>query len=202
MTESDIKTIRLLQQENLRLRGENSILRDYVEKLQRVLSALVDLQQHIDQINPETNLYAMIHKLLEAALVAVNSENGSLLLLDEETGELVFVEVIGDAREKLLNYRLPKGVGIAGWAVTHKRARLVSNAQLEPAFSNMVDRYTGLTTKTLICVPLFDGDRRLGAIEVVNSITDQAFSQSDLEILQVVGRLASIAIVEAEKMSG
>jgi GAF domain-containing protein len=143
----------------------------------------------------------MIHKLLEAALLAVNSEDGSLLLLDEETGELVFVEVIGEAREKLLNYRLPKGVGIAGWTVANKRPRLVSNAQVEPAFSNMVDRYTGLTTKTLICVPLFDGARRLGAIEVVNSITGQPFSQSDLEILQIVARLASSAIIEAEKIS-
>jgi len=201
MSEPINKTLRHLQQENLRLRGENSTLRDYVEKLQRVLSALVDLQQHIDQINPETNLYLMIHKLLDAALLAVNSENGSLLLLDEETGELVFVEVIGEAREKLLNYRLPKGVGIAGWAVTHKRARLVSNAQAEPSFSNMVDRYTGLTTKSLICVPLYDVNRRLGAIEVVNSITGRPFSQSDLEILQLVGRLASSAIIEAEKIS-
>lgn len=202
MSEADIKTIRHLQQENLRLRGENSTLRDYVEKLQRVLSALVDLQQHIDQISPETNLYLMIHKLLDAALLAVNSKDGSLLLLDEETGELVFVEVIGDAREKLLNYRLPKGVGIAGWAVAHRRARLVANAQSEPAFSNMVDRYTGLVTKKLICVPLFDGKRSLGAIEVVNSVTGLPFAQSDLEILQLVGRLASTAILEAEKFSG
>lgn len=201
MADSSIHTIRHLQQENLRLRGENSTLRDYVEKLQRVLTALVDLQQNIDQINPQTNLFAMIHKMLQTALLAVNSEDGSLLLLDEETGELVFVEVIGGAREKLLNYRLPKGVGIAGWTVANKRPRLVSNAQVEPAFSNMVDRYTGLTTKSLICVPLFDGERRLGAIEVVNSITGQPFSQSDLEILQLVGRLASSAIIEAEKIS-
>ena len=201
MTSSSTQIIRRLQQENLRLKGENSSLRDYVERLQRVVSALVDLQQHIDQINPETNLFEMIHKLLEAAMVAVNSENGSLLLLDEETGELVFVEVIGESRDRLLNYRLPKGVGIAGWAVEHKRPRLVSNTQSEPSFSNMVDRYTGLTTKTLICVPLFDGDRRLGAIEVVNSVSGRPFSQADLEVLQVVARLASMAIVEAEKTS-
>ena len=201
MPSTNDHTIRHLQQENLRLRGENTTLRDYVEKFQRVLSTLVDLQQHIDQINPDTNLFEMIHKLLEAALLAVNSENGSLLLLDEETGELVFVEVIGESRERLLNYRLPKGVGIAGWTVANKRARLVSNAQIEPAFSNMVDRYTGLTTKSLICVPLFDGNRRLGAIEVVNSISGSPFSKSDLEILQLVARLASTAIVEAEKTS-
>jgi GAF domain-containing protein len=201
MTTSSSQTIRHLQQENIRLRGENISLRDYVENLQRVLSALVNLQQHIDQINPETNLFEMIHALLEAALLAVNSENGSLLLLDEDTEELVFVEVIGESRERLLNYRLPKGVGIAGWAVTNNRPRLVSNAQSEPTFSNMVDRYTGLTTKSLICVPLYDGNRRLGAIEVVNSISGRQFSKSDLEILQVVARLASSAIVEAEKTS-
>jgi hypothetical protein len=55
MSDTNIQTIRHLQQENLRLRGENSTLRDYVEKLQRVLTTLVDLQQHIDQINPQTN---------------------------------------------------------------------------------------------------------------------------------------------------
>ena len=56
-----------------------------------------------------------------------------MINVGEETGELVFIEVIGDAREKLLNYRLPKGVGIAGWAVAHRRARLVANPGLVAA---------------------------------------------------------------------
>ncbi len=199
MTSSATQTIRHLQGENIRLRTENTSLKDYVERLQRALSALVDLQKSIDDITSETNVYLLIHQLLEAALVAVDSENGSLLLLDEETGELVFVEVIGEAREKLLNYRLPKGQGIAGWSVAKRQPRLVANTQNEPEFSAMVDRYTGMKTKSLICIPLLDGERRLGAIEVVNTRSGRPLAEEDMDVLQLVGKLASLAIIEAER---
>lgn len=198
MSSTDIQTIRHLQQENIRLRSENNSLRDYVERLQRGLSALVDLQKSIDNINADTNIYVLIHQLLEAALIAANSKNGSLLLLDEDTGELVFVEVIGDARDKLLNFRLPKGQGIAGWSVAKREPRLVVNAQAEPNFSTIVDRYTGMETRSLMCVPLLDGQRRLGAIEVVNTRNGGTFVQADFEVLQLVAKLASIAIIAVE----
>ncbi len=201
MTSSDTQTIRHLQQENVRLRSENNSLRDYVERLQRALSALVDLQQSIESIRSDINIYYLIHNVLSSALVAVDSENGSLMLLDEDSGELVFVEVMGTAREKLVNYRLPKGVGIAGWVVKNRRPRLASNVQSDPAFSSMVDQYTGLETKSLICVPLIYEDRVLGAIEAVNTGLSRPFTQSDLEVMQLVARLASTAIVTAEKVT-
>jgi GAF domain-containing protein len=201
MTTSNTQTIRHLSQENNRLKSENNSLRDYLERLQRAMSALVELQQRVDDISPETNLFHLIFEVLTSSLIAVDSENGSLMLLDNETEELVFVEVIGSARDKLLKYRLPKGVGIAGWCVKNKRARLVTNARSEPAFSSMVDKYTGMETKSLICVPLLDGDRCVGAIEAVNARHGRSFTQSDLEIMQLVGKLAALAIVEAEKMS-
>lgn len=201
MTSPNTQTLRHLQQENIRLKSENNSLRNYVERLQRAMSALVDLQEKVDLISPQTDIFLLIYEVLTASLVAVGSENGSLLLLDEETGELVFVEVIGEAREKLLNYRLPKGVGIAGKAVYHRRPMLVENVRMEPAFTPMVDKYTGLETQSLICVPLLDGERRLGALEAINTKQGRPFTQSDLEVMQLVGKLASLAILQAEKMS-
>jgi GAF domain-containing protein len=202
MSSSDTQTIRHLQQENLRLRSDNSYLRDYVERLQGALTALVDLQQSIEQITPKTNIFQLIYDILNSSLEAVESENGSLLLLDEETKELVFVEVIGESRGKLLNYRLPQGVGVAGWVVENNKPKLVENTSYDTSFSPVVDQYTGLKSTSLICIPLVDGERRLGAIEAVNTKSGRAFSQSDLEVLQLVGRLASTAIVEAEKAAG
>jgi GAF domain-containing protein len=201
MASSDTQTIRHLQQENLRLRSDNSYLRDYVERLQNALTALVKLQQSIAQITPKTNVFQLIFDILNSALDAVESENGSLLLMDEDTKELVFVEVIGESRDRLLNYRLPQGVGVAGWVVENKKPKLVENTSYDPSFSPVVDQYTGLKTTSLICVPLVDGERRLGAIEAVNTKSGRAFGQPDLEVMQLVGRLASTAIVEAERVS-
>lgn len=201
MPSSDTQTIRHLQSENIRLRTENGSLRNYVERLQGTLSALVDLQKSIDAITPESNIFLLIHNLVEAALVAVDSENGSLMLLDEDTGELVFVEVIGAAHDRLLNRRLPRDAGIAAWVIDNRKARLVSDAGQEPSVRMSVNYYSGLETRTMACVPLLDGDRRLGVIEVINSRSGRLFERSDLDILQLVARLASLAIVEAEKAS-
>jgi GAF domain-containing protein len=201
MSASDTQTIRHLQSENIRLRTENASLRNYVERLQGILSALVDLQKGIDTITPESNVFLLIHNLVEAALVAVDSENGSLMLLDEDTGELVFVEVIGRAHDTLLNRRLPRDAGIAAWVIDNRKARLVSDASQEPSVRMSVNHYTGLETRTMACVPLLDGDRRLGVIEVINSRSGRLFERADLDILQLVARLASLAIVEAEKAS-
>ncbi len=201
MPSSDTQTIRHLQSENIRLRTENASLRNYVERLQGTLSALVDLQKSIDAITPESNIFLLIHNLVEAALVAVDSENGSLMLLDEDTGELVFVEVIGAAHDRLLNRRLPRDAGIAAWVIDNRKARLVSDAGQEPSVRMSVNYYSGLETRTMACVPLLDGDRRLGVIEVINSRSGRLFERSDLDILQLVARLASLAIVEAEKAS-
>jgi GAF domain-containing protein len=202
MSSADGQTIRHLQQENIRLRSDNSYLRDYVERMKNALTALVKLQQSIEMITAETNVFKLIYNILHSSLDAVDSENGSLLLLDEETGELVFVEVIGESRDRLLNYRLPEGVGVAGWVVENQQAKLVENTSYDTSFSPVVDQYTGLKTTSLICIPLADGDRKLGAIEAVNTRSGLAFTQTDLEVLQLVGRLASSAIVEAEKAAG
>ena len=202
MSSSDVQTIRHLQQENIRLRSDNSYLRDYVERMKNALSALVKLQQSIEKITADTNVFKLIFDILNSSLIAVDSENGSLLLLDEETGELVFVEVIGESRDRLLNYRLPEGVGVAGWVVENQKPKLVENTSYDTSFSPVVDQYTGLKTSSLICIPLADGDRKLGAIEAVNTKSGLSFTNSDLEVMQLVGRLASQAIVEAERVAG
>ncbi len=75
---TDIQTIRHLQQENIRLRSENNSLKKYVERLQRALRALSSLQHNIGQIDLNTNAYQLVNQVLQYALDAVDSENGSL----------------------------------------------------------------------------------------------------------------------------
>lgn len=199
MSTPDTQTMRHLRQENIRLRDQNNSLQKYVERMQSALRALVALQQNVAVINAETNVFQLIHKILISALDAVESENGSLLLLDEETGELVFVEVIGASREKLLNYRLARGLGVAGWVVSNKASRLVEDARRDAHFTSSVDKYTGIDTQSLICVPLLDGERPLGALEAVNTRSGRPFNESDQEVMELVGHLASTAILAAEK---
>lgn len=196
----DVQTQRQTQQEMMRLRGENASLRQYVQRLQQTISGLNDLHRSLDKINSDVDVYSLIHELLNHAIAAVGSENGSLLLMDEESSELVFVDVIGNARSKLMNYRLPKGIGVAGDVAEKRQPSLVTDVTVEPAFSPMVDRHTGLKTQSLLCVPLWDEQRTIGVIEAVNMSNERSFDESDQEVLMLAARLVSLAIVKAEQV--
>lgn len=188
-----------MQNEVYRLRSDNKALTAYIERMQRSIKALIDLQYSIDHMNSGTDVLLLIKKMLASALDAVDSENGSLMIVDETGRELVFLEVIGGARDRLINHRIPINKGIVGWSIEKRQVRLVENVNLDPLFSNVVDMKTGLKTDTLICVPLYDGNRALGAIEAINTRTGKPFDKSDKEVMEVVGRLAALALVEAEK---
>lgn len=190
-----------MERELYRLRSDNHALKIYLERLQLSLKALVNLQYSIDHIDPNIDMFDLINKILISALDAVDSENGSLMLADIPARELVFIEVIGGTRERLLNHRIPINKGIVGWSIESRKVRLVENVNKDPLFSAIVDQKTGLKTDTLICVPLFDGDRPLGAIEAINTRSGRSFDESDQEVFEVVGRLASVALIEAEKAS-
>lgn len=192
------ETIRILQQDNARLKDENVQLRDELLRLQQAIRALSGIQQRIETISPQTNAITLINALLEAALEAVDSEDGSLQLLDEEKSELVFVDVHGASREALRGYRLPVSQGIAGWVAANRKPELVPDVRLEPRFSPLADQTSGFNTLSLMCVPLTDGERTLGVIEVVNSRSGEPFTQKDLELLLLAARLASLALVRAE----
>lgn len=194
----DNNMMRTLRQENSRLKEENLSLRDEVLRLRQAIQSLNNLQHSLDLITPESNIHALLNGILTSALDAVNSGDGSLLLVDEDTSELVFVQTYGSSREKLAGYRMPAGEGIAGWVITNHTPRLVSDVRQDPHFSPMVDQTTGFRTASLICVPLMDGERVMGAIEVVNTLSGIPFNESDLDLLMLVSRLAVIALLRAE----
>jgi GAF domain-containing protein len=201
-THPDSTTLRALQLDNTRLREENQSLRGDMLRLEQTLRALTNIQQSLDLITPQTSVFALLNGLLTAALAAVDSEDGSLLLFDEEKNELLFAEVLGSGREALRGYRIPADQGIAGWVMTHRTPELVPDVRQETRFSPAVDQYSGFRTSSLICVPLLHGERRLGVIEVVNKRNDEAFTEKDLDILLLVARLASLALLRAEGAAG
>lgn len=193
--------IRMLQQEVSRLRAENQDLKDEVAILRSSVRALVGLQDVIDRLSPQTDVLMLLDDILASALAAVGASDGSLLLVDEETDELVFAVVHGQARERLTGFRQPIGEGIAGWVAANKKSAVVEDVTTDRRFSPRVDKTFDFQTRTIAGVPLVDGDRILGVIEAVNKDYDREFTDQDRDLLQVVGQLAALAIRRAEQVS-
>jgi sigma-B regulation protein RsbU (phosphoserine phosphatase) len=183
----DAQFLRMIQQENTRLREEVTRLRDYVSNLQ-------SLHRAARQLLSEKDIMTLLDKTLYYALTVLDAGDGALLLIDEETDELVFVLVQGSVREMLPGYRIPCYEGIAGWVAEHREPVIVNNVRIDPRFSPQVDESFGFETRNLVCVPLIARDKVLGVIEVLNKAGGQDFAEADVDLLSLLAVIAAIAL--------
>lgn len=189
---------RFVQQENKRLRRENDDLRQELETMYSILDALGALQEVTISIDAQTNVLSLLDRILASALAVIGSSDGSLLLIDNDKSELVFVVVHGALGKELINHRIPLGQGIAGWVAKNGRAVIIPNVRSDPRFSAAVDKDFGFHTRSLLCVPINMVNRTMGVIQAVNKDDGEDFNRSDLNLLGVVAQLAATALSRAE----
>lgn len=194
-------TFHFLQQENIRLKQENDLLREEVIHLRLILRTLGKLSQTAVTISPRTNIMQLLNQILVSALTSIKAQDGSLLLVDEEKEELVFVAVHGRIRDKLLHHRIPIGMGIAGWVAQYAEPQIIGNVYTDPRFSGDVDKIFEFKTRSMICVPILRDERVMGVIQALNKRNRKEFSQTDLILLGIVAQLAANVLAKAESVS-
>ena len=138
----------------------------------------------------------LLNRIMEGAVEILDCEAGSLLLIDENSGESVFEVAIGSVGSDLIGKRLPPGVGLVGKAIDNKQAFIENDVRSSDDWFN-VDQNTGFSTKDLLVAPLVVKDRAIGVIEVLNKKDDSPFNQNDLELLTAFGGQMAVAIENA-----
>jgi len=193
-------SLRFTKDEAARLARENTDLRDELTALRqsvRALSTLYFVSQHI---TPQVDVMQLLGEILDTALAVLKATDGSLMLTDEETGELVFTVVRGSAADRLIGFRLPAGIGIAGWVAQHREPQNVRDVHRDPRFYPRVDEAFGFNTRSMVCVPVnLDDGRVLGVLSALNKVSDKEFTQEDLDLILVVAQLAATAMRRAER---
>jgi GAF domain-containing protein len=85
-----------------------------LEESQRRARQLASLNEVTRGLTSTLELDPLLQQILHSAVGILDCEAGSLLLVDEHTGESVFTVVIGPVAEELIGRRLPPGVGLVG----------------------------------------------------------------------------------------
>jgi GAF domain-containing protein len=183
----DAQLLRAIQQENSELKAEVGRLRDYMTSMQRLYRAA-------RQLLSEKDMMALLDKTLAYAMQVLGARDGSVLILDEETDELVFVLVHGAVRETLPGHRIPRHSGIAGWVVEHREALIVNNARSDTRFSPQIDDTFEFETRSMVCAPLIARGKVLGVIELLNRLGNLNFEETDQDLLSVLALIAAIAL--------
>ena len=190
----DTKLVRFLRQECARLQDEKQLLLDEVYALRRYIRALQDLQETVQYFTPEQDVLALLDETLLCAMALLDTTDGSLMLIDEETDELVFVLVYGVMHEALSGQRFDRHQGIAGWAAEHIEPVIVNNVRSDSRFLPDLDERFRFTTRSLVAVPLAARGRALGVIEVLNKRSGEAFTDDDASLLSILAALSASAL--------
>lgn len=122
---------------------------------------------------------------------------GSLLLLDEDSGELVFRVASGPTSGELIGLRMPSDKGIAGAAFTKHRPVITQNTRKDQRWYDNFDKKAEFVTESIIAVPMTARGRTIGVLEVLNRKDNRAFNDEDAELLLAFGAQSAIAIENA-----
>lgn len=201
MPKGNNRLIRFLQKENARLQEEKQRLTEEVRALRRYITALQRLQKTVHQFTPEQEILSLLDETLDCALELLDAQDGSLMLIDEKTDELVFVLVHGSVQETLPNYRFDRREGIAGWVAENGEPASVNDVRSDWRFLPEVDEQAGFTTKSLMAVPLAARGEVLGVIEVLNKHSGEDFTEHDASVLSILATLAASALDYAASAS-
>ena len=156
-----------------------------------VLGSLLASVGQLDAPQSDADLMEILERILDSALETVHANDGSLLVRDDETDELVFALVRGKAANTdLLWRRLPAGKGIASWVLERAEAAVVNDTQTDTRFYGQLDQELEFETNSILAAPIIGGDEVLGAIEVLNKRSGMLFDERDRQRLSQLCRVA------------
>jgi GAF domain-containing protein len=145
-------------------------------------------------VGSDESFRALLAAIVEVARSIFGAKASSILLLDDETEELVFEAVVGEGEDTLLGTRFPAGKGIAGWVLATQTPLVIDDVQQDPRFAMDVAEGTGYVPSGLMAAPLLHEERALGVLSVLDRPEQSLFTLQEMELLGLFANQASIAV--------
>jgi GAF domain-containing protein len=147
-------------------------------------------------LNTTLDLDELLQKIMTSAAELLDAETSSLLLVDEQSGDLNIGTATGESGQQVTRRQVPAHQGIAGWVVDNGEAAIVESPQDDPRFYAVMDQAIQFETRNMVAVPLKVRDQTIGVVEVINK-RDGTFSETDKDLAQALANQAAIAIDNA-----
>ncbi len=173
---------------------ENARLYDEINQHVQELKTLNEIGQ---AITSTLDLQRTLTLVTDHTTHLLNVAAASVALRDDEANEVWFAAASGEGSEAVIGLRMALGQGLAGWVAEKGQSVIVSDVYTDERFFPNVDKYSGFTTRSILCVPLQTKGRTIGAIEVMNKKTGP-FNKDDLALLQALAAPAAAAIENAQ----
>jgi PAS domain S-box-containing protein len=166
---------------------------DEAQRRNQELSTLNEIASTITSTLDTSEVYRLVVQRLNTYF---NVEAGSLLLVDEASGDLHFVMTIEGGEAKLAGVKVPMGQGVVGAVAQSRQWEIVPDVQRDPRFYRKISEDIGFVTRSILCVPMIAKGRVVGAIELLNKLDGQ-FAPDEAERLMRMAAFIGVAIENA-----
>lgn len=140
---------------------------------------------------------SLLKAMAQAATELLGADRASIFLWDKPNKMLVGRPALGIKKGGEL--RIPENTGIVGQVVESREPRRVGGGVDDDKIARVIDKETGYTTKTLLCVPLISPPGQcLGAFEVLNK-KNGLFTDDDEQALTELATHAAVALESTQQ---
>ncbi len=160
------------------------------DMLKRRVNILETLGNVGRSVTASLDLDKVLKEVVEAAVEITGAEEGSLLTLDEESGELTMRASRNFQDDFVKTFRLPISDTLAGEVVRTGKPVLLDEKSPQKI-------KTSYLVKTLIYVPLKVQNKVIGVLGVDNRESDRSFTSQHTALVSALADYAAIAIENA-----
>lgn len=145
-------------------------------------------------LNSTLDLDKLLSLILDLATKNLKAARGTIYLIDAERKELWSKVLKG---KNLVEIRLPIGTGISGHVAKTGKTINLKDAWKDKRFFSGFDLRTGFQTRTMLCMPMRDRERKIiGVFQILNKHAG-AFTKEDENFLEAFSVHAALAIENA-----
>jgi GAF domain-containing protein len=160
----------------------------------------LDLLSTYFAIAPGSNEAAVLRLLVSLGMRVADADEGSLLVLDETAGDLVFAMTVGDAasEQKLLGQRVPLGTGLTGLAAATREVQIGA-----PTYKGIEQAAQHAKTDgptAVIAAPMLVGDDLIGVITAVSFREGRRFTSRDGDLYAEVASIAGVLVQQRRQL--
>jgi serine phosphatase RsbU (regulator of sigma subunit) len=151
---------------------------------------LRDIEAVTDAALSRLGEQALLETLLDRVKKTLQADTAAVLLLDQSARQLIAAAASGIEEEVTQGVRVSIGTGFAGRVAATRQPVILTDVN-DTKVSNPLLVQRGI--RTLLGVPLFAGGKVIGVLHV-GSLSARQFTQEDVELLQLAGDRAALAL--------
>ncbi len=168
---------------------ENNHLRQELFRKFDGFAALSELTRAITSIQ---NYPLLLRRILDGSAGLLKAEQGSLMLIDQETEDLLLSAQKGTVEGLADQIRIHRGEGIAGRVAAFGEALLVEDLEQDQRIRQKNRLH--YKTRSFVSIPIKIGNRVIGVLNLSDKTTGEVFNEEDLKLIQAFATHAAIVM--------